>query len=202
VTLALGITVVTSITILGRQNAKIATLNAQVTGQSRRLAQLDSAQAGAFQEAGKLQQEINLIGVPCDSMRTCLMQQPKACQGALACLVMDAKPGPAWHGYVIPPYDGQVIVDAPGTRLTTPWLVTDYTGAPMAWVNLFGLYSGGDGGKMAGGELGVTYGTKYVIAKLTPEGTLVLQPTGPSGPTGPPVTLTAADIEWLHRHGG
>jgi hypothetical protein len=77
--------------------------------------------------------------------------------------------------------------------------VEDKNGAPMAWVNLYGLYSGGDGGLMPGGLVCVTYKTSASVACLTPEGDLTLTPTGKNGPTGPARTLTPADINWLHK---
>lgn len=91
-------------------------------------------------------------------------------------------------------HNGQVIMDSPGAHPGTPLLITDSNGAPMAWVNLYGLYSGGDGGKMPGGLICVTYGVSSTPACLTPEGTLTLQATGPNGPTGPVETLTPALI--------
>jgi hypothetical protein len=68
----------------------------------------------------------------------------------------------------------------------------------MAWVNLYGLYSGGDGGRMPGGLACVTYGISSNAACMTPVGTLQLQPTGPAGPTAATQTLTAADIAFIH----
>lgn len=96
------------------------------------------------------------------------------------------------------PRVGQEITAGSGSNPGTPWMITDYKGAPMAWVNWYGLYSGGDGGKMPGGLICVTYGTRSTSACLTPQGTLQLQVTGPDGPTGPVVTLTPADITYLH----
>jgi hypothetical protein len=45
----------------------------------------------------------------------------------------------------------------------TPWLVVDKSHAPMAWVNLLGSYSGGDGGKEEGGLICVTYATAIAL---------------------------------------
>lgn len=94
---------------------------------------------------------------------------------------------------------GEEITAGSGNDPGTPWMVTDPSGAPMAWVNLYGLYSGGDGGKMPGGLVCVTYGTTTVVACLTPQGTLQLRPAGPDGPDGRVVTLRARDIRFLHR---
>lgn len=88
---------------------------------------------------------------------------------------------------------------APGKDPGTPWMVTDPDGAPMAWVNLYGLYSGGDGGKMPGGLICVTYATAETVACLTPEGDLTLTPAGPHGATGPAQTLTPHDIWFIHK---
>lgn len=96
------------------------------------------------------------------------------------------------------PMTGQEISAGANSDPGTPWMVTDASGAPMAWVNLYGLYSGGLGGKMVGGLVCVTYGVKYSVACLTPEGTLTLQPTGPDGPTGAAATLTARDLRFVH----
>lgn len=82
---------------------------------------------------------------------------------------------------------------------STPWLVTDHMGAPMAWVNGYGLYSGGDGWKMPGGLICVSYKTSATVACLNPDGTLTLQRAGPAGPWGPRETLTPRDIAWLHQ---
>lgn len=76
------------------------------------------------------------------------------------------------------PAVGQEITAGTGSDPGTPWMVTDPSGAPIAWVNLYGLYSGGDGGKMPGGLICVTNGVTAVVACLTPEGTLTLQPPG------------------------
>ncbi|SRR6266851_4043671 len=92
---------------------------------------------------------------------------------------------------------GQKIV-AGAQNPGTPWLITDKNGAPMAWVNLYGLYSGGDGNAMPGGLICVTYGVLKTSACLTPVGTLTLTPTDTSGPTGPTETLTAHDIGFVH----
>ena len=97
------------------------------------------------------------------------------------------------------PQTGLQVADNPGGQPGTPFMVTDSGGAPMTWVNLYGLYSGGDGGKMPGGLVCVTYGTTAVVACLTPQGTLQLRPAGPGGPDGPAVTLRARDIRFLHR---
>lgn len=91
------------------------------------------------------------------------------------------------------PRVGQEITAGNGSNPGTPWMVTDSHGAPMAWVNLYGLYSGGDGGKMPGGLICVTDGTAATVACLTPEGTLQL------GEGSNRVTLTPADIRFLHR---
>lgn len=99
-------------------------------------------------------------------------------------------------------HNGQVIMDNPGADPGTPWMVTDSNGAPMAWVNLYGFFSGGDGGRMPGGDVCVTYGVMASVACLTPEGTLTLQATGPNGRSGPVETLTARDLAWIHARDG
>jgi hypothetical protein len=96
------------------------------------------------------------------------------------------------------PMVGQQISTGPNSDPGTPWMVTDASGAPMAWVNLYGIYSFGNGGKDAGGLICVTYNTSAGVACLTPQGTLQLRPAGPAGPTGAMVTLTARDIRYLH----
>ena len=95
---------------------------------------------------------------------------------------------------------GLQITDNHGTwgQLGTPLMVTDRYGAPMMWVNASGLYSGGDGRPKDGGEVCVTYGVMREAACLTPAGDLVLTATGPHG-QGRSVTLTPADIRFLHR---
>ncbi len=106
--------------------------------------------------------------------------------------------GPAQFVQTLPGGTGQQDQAAAGPAPGTPWLVTDPNGAPMAWVNLYGLYSGGDGGRMPGGLICVTWGVTASIACLTPAGTLRLQATGVHGPHGPTETLTARDIAELH----
>jgi hypothetical protein len=91
---------------------------------------------------------------------------------------------------------GELIKEQPGADNSTPWMIEDKNGAPMAWVNLFGLYSGGDGGQMPGGLICVSYGTISTVACLTPNGTLQL--SDDNGKTQQ--TLTAKDIEWIHAH--
>jgi hypothetical protein len=91
---------------------------------------------------------------------------------------------------------GQLDIAARGSRPGTPWLVEDWHHDPMAWVNLYELASGGDGGVMPGGLVCSTFGTR---ACLTPRGQLLLWQTGPGGPAGRPVVLTAADVRWLHH---
>jgi hypothetical protein len=97
------------------------------------------------------------------------------------------------------PVVGQQITDNPGATPGTPWMITDSAGDPMAWGNIDGLYSGGDGGAMPGGLLCVTYGTSATVACLTPTGDLQLRKASPHGPTGPTETLTPSDIAWLHK---
>lgn len=100
---------------------------------------------------------------------------------------------------------GQADIAAGGNHPGTPWIVADPHGAPMAWVNLYGLYSGGDGGKMPGGLICSTYGVAGCAAELTPTGQLVLRSATPRGLEGKPATLTARVLAWLiayaHRHG-
>lgn len=91
---------------------------------------------------------------------------------------------------------GQELVAAAGPDTGTPWMVTDPNGLPMAWVNLYGLYSGGsNNGSGPGGLICVTNGLSKAVACLTPQGTLWLQPPGAAAP----VALTARDIRYLHR---
>lgn len=92
---------------------------------------------------------------------------------------------------------GMQITTGKGTGTATQFLILDPNKAPMAWNNLFGWYTGGDGGAMPGGLICVTYGVSSCAAALTPTGTLVLQATGPDGPTGPPVALTADQLTRL-----
>ena len=94
---------------------------------------------------------------------------------------------------------GKLQVRDPGSDTGPQFTVEDKNGAPMAWVNLYGLYSGGDGGLMPGGLVCVTYKTSASVACLTPEGDLTLTPTGKNGPAGPARTLTPGDINWLHK---
>jgi hypothetical protein len=94
---------------------------------------------------------------------------------------------------------GKLQVRDPGSDTGPQFTVEDKNGAPMAWVNLYGLYSGGDGGLMPGGLVCVTYKTSASVACLTPEGDLTLTPAGKNGPAGPARTLTPADINWLHK---
>ena len=136
-------------------------------------------------------------GAACGASHT-----PKASAAELSCPVTGA--GQYVSCVRVPdasPEVGQQITDATGSNgcADTPWMVTDYQGAPMAWVNCYGLYSGGDGGRMPGGLICVSYGVTSYAACLTPTGTLELTPTGPHGPTGPTVTLTPADIRFLHH---
>lgn len=93
------------------------------------------------------------------------------------------------------PEVGQEIQAGSGTDPGTPWMITDKNGAPMAWVNLYGMYSGGDGGKDPGGLICVTDGVLRTVACLTPRGTLTLSSDG--GKTH--VTLTAGDIRFLRK---
>lgn len=90
------------------------------------------------------------------------------------------------------PRAGEEITAAAGPDPGTPWLVTDKAGAPMAWVNLDGLYSGGDGGRHPGGLICVTRGVLADAICLTPRGTVVFS-QGRSA-----VTLTARDVRCLH----
>lgn len=100
------------------------------------------------------------------------------------------------------PNVGLEVTQGSGANPGTPIQITDHTGAPVWWVNLFGMYSGGDGGKMPGGLICVTYSVTSEAACLTPTGDLTLEATGPNGPTGPVETLTPRDIAWIHQHGG
>lgn len=86
-----------------------------------------------------------------------------------------------------------------GTGAATEFLIVDRSGAPMAWENLFGFYSGGLGGNPVGGLLCVTWGVAACVAALTPTGHLMLWETTPAGMTGAPEELTAADIAFLHK---
>jgi hypothetical protein len=91
---------------------------------------------------------------------------------------------------------GEQITEAPTAPAdTTPWMITDKSGAPMAWVNLYGLYSGGVKG-LPGGLICVTYGVLKTVACMTPDGTLEL--SSDNGQTHE--TLTAQDIAWIHSH--
>jgi len=96
---------------------------------------------------------------------------------------------------------GLQVTDNAGSigQLGTPFEVTDHNGAPMAWVNITGLWSGGDGRNRDGGAICVSYKTTGAAACLLPDGDLQLTPTDASGPSGAPVTLTPRDIRWLHR---
>lgn len=94
------------------------------------------------------------------------------------------------------PQVGQEITDSPGRNgcVSTPWMVTDHTGAPMAWVNCYGLYSGGAPGFPGG--LICTTRDLVNAACLTPDtGTLELF----DAQGRHPVTLTRADIIYLHH---
>jgi hypothetical protein len=62
----------------------------------------------------------------------------------------------------------------------------------MAWVNLYGLYSGGDGGKDPGGLICVTDGVFTTVACLTPQGTLTLRDSIGQ------VTMSPRDVRFLH----
>ena len=68
--------------------------------------------------------------------------------------------------------------------------------APMLWDGCVGLMSGGDGGKLAGGRVCVTY---YLlpINCLSVYGTLQMTPTGPNGPTGPTQTWRPSDVAYV-----
>ena len=68
--------------------------------------------------------------------------------------------------------------------------------APMLWDGCVGLMSGGDGGKLAGGRVCVTY---YLlpINCMTVYGTQQMTPTGPSGPTGPTQTWRPSDVAYV-----
>jgi len=96
------------------------------------------------------------------------------------------------------PMVGEEITAGANSAVGTPWMVTDASGAPMAWLDLYGLYAFGNGGKDAGGMICSTYVFQAWVACLTPEGTLSLTPTGPDGLTGSAVTLTARDVSFLH----
>src|SRR5258708_3464495 len=76
------------------------------------------------------------------------------------------------------PNVGQEITAGAGADPGTPWMVTDHSGAPMAWVNLYGLYSGGDAGKMPGGLICVTNGVAATMGGLAPAGPLPVRPPG------------------------
>ena len=91
------------------------------------------------------------------------------------------------------PTVGQQIMDGQGNP-GTPWMVTDWHGAPMAWVNIYGFYSGGAPGFPGG--LICTTKVLQDAACLTPDtGTLELfDSTGRN-----PVKLTRADILFLHK---
>jgi hypothetical protein len=91
----------------------------------------------------------------------------------------------------------ETILD-PGSDTGTQWQVLDKNGAPMAWVNLYGLYSGGLGNRMPGGLICVTYGVWQNAACMTPAGNLELTPTSPNGNTGPKEILTPGDIAYVH----
>jgi hypothetical protein len=80
-----------------------------------------------------------------------------------------------------------------------PWAATDYTGAYEAWVENGNLYVLGDGGKMIGGSICLTYNFTAIPVCLTNKGTLTLRAIGPNGPYGPSATLTPALIEKLEK---
>lgn len=127
-----------------------------------------------------------------------------SCQGpatadAATCPVTGA--GPYQSCILMPssstPEVGQQVTTGQGANPGTPWMITDPSGAPMAWVNLYGLYSGGQPG-FPGGLICTTRGLDNA-ACLTPDrGTLELFDAHGENP----VTLTRADIIWLHRHEG
>jgi hypothetical protein len=89
-----------------------------------------------------------------------------------------------------------LLVRDPGTGsgYANQLLVEDRNGAPMLWVSLFGLYSGGEpvcvtGLRLQplaciGGPQG-SYGGRPVVVLYDARGR--------------PVTLTVADLAWLHR---
>jgi hypothetical protein len=90
--------------------------------------------------------------------------------------------------------NGLVIRDDAGPVPDNPFLITDHNNAPMFWINLFGAFSGGEpvcvtGLRLQpvaclGGPLG-SYGGRPVVVLY--------------GPGGGHVTLTMADIRFLHR---
>jgi hypothetical protein len=120
---------------------------------------------------------------------TLASQSPRHCPAgpAVQCVRMTASG----------PQAGQLITDKPGRRgfTSVPWMVTDYRGAPMAFVNFWGLFSGGEPVCVLsvrhlrpvaciGGPLG-SYGGQPVI---------VLYGSGESRQV-----LTGQDIAYLHR---
>jgi hypothetical protein len=111
-----------------------------------------------------------------------------------------ASGGPSCPAATSCTYQPQWIIDkTTGNINHAEWMVTDGYGAPMAWVNPFGFYNLGDGTSHPGERICMTYNLAADIACMTSTGTLTLTPTGPGGPTGPTMTLTARDIAWLHK---
>lgn len=108
-------------------------------------------------------------------------------QPAVRCIVMPTSD--------TTPYVGQEIATGNGSQPGTPWMVTDHNGLPMAWVNLYGLYSGGNGGKTVGGEICITLGIDRKQICMEPQGTLVIYDSAGANP----VTLTRQDILYLHQ---
>lgn len=79
----------------------------------------------------------------------------------------------------------------PGTQ----WLITDGTGAPMAWNNLFGLFTGGSPGTV-GGLICTTSGLAKAACLEPDTGEVALFSSAGTNPE----LLTRQDIIWLHNH--
>lgn len=124
-----------------------------------------------------------------------LSQPPRA--ATPACPVTGA--GPYQSCILMPssstPQVGQQVTAGQGSNPGTPWMITDPSGAPMAWVNLYGLYSGGEPG-FPGGLICTTRGLASAACLTPDKGTLELFDSHGKNP----VTLTRADIQWLHEH--
>lgn len=93
---------------------------------------------------------------------------------------------------------GLRIVDNRGNlgQLGTPLEVDDWHHDPMAWVNLQGLWSGGNGQVRQGGNIYVSWRTSSYAAMLAANGTLTLRPCNASR-CGRPETLTPRMIAFL-----
>jgi len=91
------------------------------------------------------------------------------------------------------PMIGEEISTGANSDPGTPWMVTDASGAPMAYVNLYGFYSFG----APGGQGGLICSTRLWVAAacLTPNtGTVELFDVNGANPQ----VLTYGDVAFLH----